>query len=340
MKRLIQSDLTKILIFFILTLISAAVVSPWLYNMGKFVAEVGESRNLNVVMNWLAQKCAHAEFPRYFNRALVICALVLAGPFIMWMRLGKDTRQPRPSPWRIKLPKHCTAHDPGQALTRNPHAFLHLVTGFLLTGSLLTLMVWLLLMTGWFSLQHPIDWWLVTRESLGSAVFSAIIEEWIFRGIILGIFLRAMRPAPAIVIVSLFYASIHFLLPPVGVKVINPGDADAGFRMVALVARRFLSPQDFSLGFISLLVVGLILAYARYRTASLWLPIGLHIGWGYVHRIFQIITELSGDHLASAEVIIGADRKSGLLPLSLLIATGLLVHVFVQISEEKRKLRT
>jgi|TARA_B110000908_G_scaffold148622_1_gene181227 membrane protease YdiL (CAAX protease family) len=339
-KRLIQSDITKTLIFFTLTVVIAAVVSPWLYNVGKFIAEVGETRNLNVLMNWLAQKCDHAEFPRYFNRALLLCALVLAGPFIMWMRLGKEARQPRRNPWRIKLPKHSIAHDYGQALVHNRRGFLHLVTGFLLAACLLTLMVWFLLAIGWFSLEHPVKWFVAIRESLLSAAFVSVFEEWIFRGMMLGIFLRAMRPFAAIAVVSIFYASIHFLLPPDGVKLLNPGEADAGFRMISLVFQRFMSPQEFLLSFITLLVVGLILGYARYRTASLWLPIGLHAGWVFVHRVFQHIAELSGDHLASAEVLIGADRKSGLLPLSLLIPTGLLVHVFLQISSDRNKLES
>lgn len=336
-KRLLQSDLTKIFLFIILTVIGAALISPLLYNIGKFVAEVAESRQLNTAINWLAQKCADAEFPQYFNQALLLCTILLAGPFIAWMRLGKDTRQPRRGPWQIKLPTHSVAHDSGQPLYRNPHATLHLITGFLLAGSLLTLMVWLLLQTGWFKLIHPVEWFNTTRNALGAAVISSFIEEFIFRGIILGIFLRALKPGAAIVIVSIFYASIHFLLPPNGVEVINPGSIDAGFRMIGLVAQRFMNPEEFILSFITLLVAGLILAYARYRTASLWLPIGLHAGWVFVIQIFHNIAELSGEHLATAEVLIGPDRISGLLPLSLLFATGLLVHVFIQVSSEKRQ---
>jgi membrane protease YdiL (CAAX protease family) len=336
-KRLIQSDITKILIFFILTTACAAAITPWLYNAGMMLVEVTETRPTSAVISWLAQKCDHAELPRYFNRALLLCALILTGPFIMWMKLGKEGKQPRRNPWRLQLPKHSIAHHHGQALTRNPRAWLHFTTGFLLAGSLLMLMIWLLLLTGWFSLTPQLDWVRATQESLVSAAFAGLIEEWIFRGVILGIFLRALRPTMAIVTVSLFFAFIHFLLPPDGVKVLNPDSLDSGFRMISLIAQRFMHPQTFTLSFVSLFVIGLILAYARYRTASLWLPIGLHTGWFFVHRIFQHMAELSGDHLSSMELFISADRKSGLLPLCLLIATGLFVHVFVQISEEKRE---
>lgn len=336
-KRLLQSDITKTLIFFILTTACAAAITPWLYNAGMMLVEVEATHRTSPVITWLAQKCAHAELPRYFNRAMLLCALLLIGPFIMWMRLGQTGKQPRQSPWRLRLPEHSIAHDHGQPLTRNPRAWLHLTTGFLLAGSLLTLMVWLLLLTGWFSLTHPLDWIEATRESLASAAFAGLVEEWIFRGILLGIFLRSLRPAVAIVSVSLLFAALHFLLPPDGVKVMNPDSLDSGFRMISLIIQRFMHPQTFALSFITLFAMGLILAYARYRTASLWLPIGLHTGWVFVHRIFQHMAELSGKHLAHMEVFIGADRKSGLLPLCLLIATGLLVHVFVQISDESRE---
>lgn len=336
-KRLIQSDLTKLLVFFILTVVFAAIISPWLYNLGKFLAEVGESRQFNVIMNWLAQKSANAGFSSYFNYSLILCALLLAGPFIMWLNLGNKNSQPLPSPWRIKLPEHTIAHENGQALCHNSHARLHLATGFLLTGGLLTLAVWSLLAIGWFSLDHPVQWWQTTRNAMASAAILAIFKEWIFRGIILGIFMRAMRPAPAIVFVSLIYAFIHFFLPPEDIQIDAPCAADSGFIMLKLVSQHLLRPEQFAFGFISLATMGLILAYARYRSSSLWLPIGLHAGWIFSHRSLQKITEFNPDHPSLSKLLIGPDGISGILPLLLLITTGLLLHVFAQISEEKRQ---
>ena len=333
--RLFQSDITKLFVFFILTIVGATIISPWVYNVGMFLAEVGESRKLNSILHWVAQQSANATFTDCFNFSLVLCALLLAGPFIMWLSLGNETRQSLPSPWRIRLPKNAIANENGQSLCHNSHAGLHLATGFLLTGGLLTLAVWLLLIIGWLSLDHPVQWWQATRNALASAAILAIVMGWLFQGMILGIFLRAMRPAPAIISISLIFAFIHFFLPSEAVQIDDPCTADAGFRMLKLVTQNLMNPQAFAFGFISLAAAGLILGYARYRTASLWLPIGLHAGWIFAHRSLQQITDLDPDHPTPSKLLIGDDRISGILPLCLLIITGLLVHIFAQTSDNK-----
>jgi len=341
-KRLIQSDLTKILIFFTLTSIAAAIISPWLYNAGKMIAEVAESRGSNSLLLWFAQKCDSVDFPQYFNRALLLSSLLLAGPFIMWMRIGKGPKPLRKKPWGLRLPNSSVAHSShsvGQPLRHNDRGLLHLCVGVFLASSLMLLMMWMLILSGWFTLERPALWWDVIKSVTLSSVLIALIGEWIFRGVFLGICLRSMRPSVAIVIVSACFAAVHFLSPPAGVHLTEPGNWDAGFRMMALIGQRFLHLHHFLMPFLTLFVVGLILAYARYRTASLWLPIGLHIGWVLVHRIFQPITEISGEHLAVADLFISADRKAGILPLCLLFAAGLLVHVFIRVSEEKRSAR-
>ena len=336
-KRFFQSDITKTLLFFILTITAAAITSPWLYNVGMFLAEVGEVRHLNRGLNWLATKAADNGFPAYYKMTLVICAMLLAGPFIMWMNLANKSSQPIPGPWRIKLPRRSLVHDSGQPLCHNPTAKLHLATGFLLTGGLLTLAVWLLLTLGWFSLDHPVEWAQAMRAALVSAAVLALVKEWLFRGMMLGIFLRSMRPAPAIVAVSLLYALIHLLLPNDTVHIANPDKADAGFRLLGLMCMQIMNLREFVFSLLSLTAVGLILGYARYRTASLWLPVGLHAGWVFSHQSLQQITMFDPDNPPLSGLLIGTDGISGLLPLFLLITTGLLVHVFARISNLKRQ---
>ena len=49
----------------------------------------------------------------------------------------------------------------------------------------------------------------------------------------------------------------------------------AGFYLLGQILTRFGDPVPMISGFGTLLVVGLVLGYARWRTASLWLPAGL-----------------------------------------------------------------
>ncbi len=339
-KRLLQSDITKLLVYFALTLAGAAAVSPLLFNLGKFIAEVGETRNLNVVMNWIAQKCAHEEFGYFFKLSLLLCALCLAAPLVSWMRLENAAADPPVSPWRIRLPKHSTASDHGQPLRHNRHGWLHLATGFLLAGSLLTLMVWLLLVTGWFRLEQPDGWLGSLGAALATALLVATVSEWVFRGALLGIFLRSMRPAAALVAVSLVFTAVHFLMTSKGIALRHPDGLDAGFRMLGQLGTQLTNPQVFLPGSVPAFFAGMILAYARYRTASLWLPVGLHAGWLFVHLLFLDLAVAGKGSLPLMQVMIGNDRLSGVLPLCLLVTTGVLVHVFVQISGGWRKLET
>jgi len=303
------------------------------------IAEVSAPRTKGSLVAWIAQYSDHADFAQFFHLSLISCALLLAGPFIMWMRIGQTPKSRHQKPWSLKLPEHSIAHDTGQVLRSNNRGWLHLGTGVLLTSSLILMMMWLLLHTGWFRLEQPVMWLEAAKKSLLPAVFIAIFLEVIFRGILLGICLRPMRPITAMLAVSFLFALVHFLYPINGINVSEPEKWDAGFRMWGLIGQRFAHPVSFLLPFLSVFFIGLILAYARFRTASLWLPVGLHLGWIFVYRIFKPITEINGEHLDSASFFISADRDSGLLPLSLLLATALLVHVFAQISEEKRNTR-
>ena len=334
--RLIQSDFSKVILFCTLTIIASAIASPWIYNVGMLLAEVGKSRALNPLLDWLANRCADATFASFYNYTLLGCAIILAGPFIMWCKLSNQSSLQPSKPWRIRLPTSANTRQNGQALCRNPKAKLHLVIGFLITGSLVSVSIYLLEMIAWFSFIQPADYWGAIRSGLLSAIVITVVSEWLFRGILMGIFIRAMRPAMAMVFISLFYAIIYSLLPTGNEIIANPDKADAGFRMIITIAENLLTPEKFTFSFMLLFSLGLVLAYARYRTASLWLPIGLHFGFIFPCQALQQLTESGTQHSPLSRLLIGTDGRSGLLPFCLLLLSALLVHIFIQLSESKR----
>lgn len=254
----------------------------------------------------------------------------------MWCKLSNQSSLQPSKPWRIRLPTSANTRQNGQALCRNPKAKLHLVIGFLITGSLVSISIYLLEMIAWFSFIQPADYWGAIRSGLLSAIVITLVSEWLFRGILMGIFIRAMRPAMAMVFISLFYAIIYSLLPTGNEIIANPDKADAGFRMIITIAENLLTPEKFTFSFMLLFSLGLVLAYARYRTASLWLPIGLHFGFIFPYQALQQLTESGTQHSPLSRLLIGADGRSGLLPFCLLLLSALLVHVFIQLSESKR----
>jgi membrane protease YdiL (CAAX protease family) len=223
----------------------------------------------------------------------------------------------------------------GQPLLRNPKRVFHWATGFLLAGSILALMNWLMLLTDWFAFKHPVDWFPALARAFSAAVVFSILSEWLFRGVLLGILLRSLRPGLAILGISLLYACLHFLFPMDRLHISDPGNADAGFRFILKMATHLASYLGDALGFITLIFSGLILSYTRYRTASLSLSIGLQTGWLFVLFLSHDIIAFSNANLGKLEAVIGTDRRSGFVPLLFLVATGLLVHVFIQISGRK-----
>ena len=118
---------------------------------------------------------------------------------------------------------------------------------------------------------------------LGKIVVPTVVvpplEEWMIRGLLLGMWLKFSKPLTACVGTSLFFAFIHFLKPPDGSVITDPASAWAGFELLGKVLFHFTNPRFFVTEFATLFLGGMILAWARVRTGALWFAIGLHAGW-------------------------------------------------------------
>jgi membrane protease YdiL (CAAX protease family) len=336
-QRLFQSDLAKVILFFILTVVTSAIIAPWLYNAGMLLAEVGKSRSLNPALDWLAERCSGASFATFYKSALLGCALILGGPFIMWCRLLHPNSQAHQHPWRLRIPNPANSTQAGQALGRNPQAKIQFVVGFLITASLTTLSMWWLKTIGWLSFEPSDDYILVIGYALVSAMFIAVVHELLFRGMLMGMCLRALGPVMAIICISLAYATVLSILPSDNMSLTKPDQADAGFRMITTIIKDLFTPEKFTFGFITAFTFGLVLAYARYRTASLWLPIGLHFGMAFILRGLQPIITAEKQRPPMAKLFIGSDGMSGILPLCLMLAAALLVHISLQVLYNKHQ---
>ena len=76
--------------------------------------------------------------------------------------------------------------------------------------------------------------------------------------------------------------------------------------------------------FAPLLALGGVLAYARWRTASLCLPIGLHAGWIFTNMILGGVTMAASRPDSILWVISGASPTQGLVPLAGILIAGVL----------------
>jgi membrane protease YdiL (CAAX protease family) len=331
----------KIFLYVAGVLILGAALAPVLYNLGKGLAETTAHKQTNHVVKWLADAAARSPFPRFFDRTMLFSGLVLLFPLLALLRRGKGDLKFIDTPWAVRLSGTPAASDLGQPLRPNRHGWIHLICGFLVAGCLLMLSGWLMVRAGFFvwkdapasatgevnAFMEKIQWGKAAKAVLPGAIIVAIIEEILFRGVLLGIFMRAMRPGLAIATLSLLFAFVHFLSPPPGASVADPDAANAGFVLLGQIFSRYADPVSLLSRFMVLAAVGVVLANARYRTASLWLPIGLHAGWVLGVGMFKAATWPAKTGTPMMHWIVGDTLIEGLLPLSIVIFTGFLVQV-------------
>jgi membrane protease YdiL (CAAX protease family) len=342
-----RSDVLKVVLYVAATLVMGAAVAPWLYNCGMGIAEVTASKDTNGVLKWIGDAAMRSKdnFPRFFDRAVLLSALVLIGPLLAWLRLGRGGERYRDTPWSLRLPDSVVTGR-GQPLRKNPQGWAELVFGFALAGGLLLVSGWVLVNGGFFMWRDAaestrgapnpfvteIDWSRILPKAGISAVVAAVVEDVLFWGVLLGIFLRAMRPALAIGGLSFLFAFVHFLEPPTGVRIHDPEALNAGFLLLAEILGRFADPLPFVSTFLVHFAIGCVLALARYRTASLWLPVGLHAGWVFSYLSFKEATHAVAGLPPFAGWLVGSSLKEGTLPLAVVIITGFMVALFTRSS--------
>lgn len=288
------------------SLVMAAVISPWLYQGGKHLAARAAAEDLPALFEWLGAACGRARFGRYFDRSMLLSALVFM-PFlyrrIRFLRSGPEAAvQGAPLCWRERM--------------------LRIVAGAVVSGVILWLTGALLAACGAFEVRERLPTaGMFFSKVLVPAVGASLLEEWLFRGVLLGLWLRYTRPVAACVGSSLLFAFLHFLQPPAGTMIADPSHAFAGFRFFGEILLHFSDPRFFIADFFSLFAVGLILAWARLRTGSLWFGIGLHAGWIIAFKGFNLIHQ-SSESSALRPWGVGEDLRSGIVPLVALAFTA------------------
>ena len=308
------SDVWKVWLYPAAALALGAWISPLLYNAGKALAEVSSNKITNAPLNGLAGVCRGSEFPPFDAAGLVLAAVVRWFPWREWLH-ARHRAEPDPQSWRLRFLDGAGLTTRGQPLRQNPQGLRQAGAGFLWVAGL-----WLAPAVVWGPVgaclpHHPHGGLaaaiLVTMA--GSLGLAAVLEVF-FRGVALGVFLNAMRPAAALVMSALLFALVLMAMPVPGETVADPEAAGTGFEMLRLAAWRFAAWPGLCGQFAPLLALGGLLAYARWRTASLWLPGGLHAGWLFAHAM----PATSGTQ--------GPVLSATLTPLAGLLLAGWLTH--------------
>jgi membrane protease YdiL (CAAX protease family) len=285
-------DIGKILAYFGAVILLGALLAPPLYWAGQALAARG-------MMKFLAD----TEFQKFFNRGMLIAAIVLLWPTVKWLRVG-GVRE--------------------LGLEADALWWRRVAVGFVIAGALVAVLGAAYLAAEVYRWKRPPPWE-KTPPLLLSAFIVALIEESLFRGAILGLFRRAMRPWPAIISTGAIFSALHFLKPDESVQVERVHWL-AGFELVPHVFHQFGEPMLLLGGFTTIFVLGMMLADVTIRTRSLWMAIGLHAGLVFIKMSFSKLTKRESAHLPW----IGEELQIGLVPVIVLIITWVIARLYLR----------
>ena len=305
---ILRSEVLKVTVYLLATVLLGALLAPPLFLFCKWVVaeswlEGGPLDSLNVALE-------RSNFSRYFNRAMLLAAVLMIYPTVRWIRYGlNDTDRFKSS----------------IALKTNPDRWKQLAMGFGLAVVPLLLMGWMYVNVGYYRPRSADDfeWSRVIIKALTAAAGAAVLEELFFRWGLMGLILRTARPFRALLFVTFVYTLVHFLKPPSRLETPDV-NWSTGFWMAGQIFAQFGNPIFVIAEFATLFTVGWILGYVRLKTSSLWMGIGLHAGWVFGIKVFSPVTRKK---MALADMLpwAGQDLKIGIIPMIVVLLTGIVV---------------
>lgn len=236
-------------------LLGGALLAPWLWSL---VQQLAPGSSL-----------AHQPFRRYVDRSLLGVALLGLWPmarigwFPGWRSLGLG--------WT--------------AVSRK-----QLLTG--LAGGMMSLALVAATAIGFrartWNSDHPLGLFLLHgARALGAAVAVSVMEEILFRGMILGSFRRRYPFVRSALASATLFAVVHFFRHPESPDPVGPWTG------LVMLGRMISGLAEFGALFPGMLTLGLIgwlLAWCREKTGALWLPLGLHAGWIFWFKSYHFLT--------------------------------------------------
>ncbi|MFV0416498.1 MAG: lysostaphin resistance A-like protein [Chthoniobacterales bacterium] len=290
-----MNPLLKIALYLLVVGLCAIFISPAAYWFIHWLIDLGFTP-LAFLENF--------PFHRYFSRTLQVSAIVLAPLLAWWLSIRTLTQL---------------------GLEKNPRRLKDLTLGLNSALIPLTILAIIYFVFAFYRFQNEPEFTKLFRI-LGTAAVVACLEEFFFRGVLLGLAVRSFGKWKGALFSALIFAVVHFLRPA-RLPDSAPVDWGSGWSQLFSFTHGLPTLYLLSFGFASLLLSGLILAWATLKTKSLYLPIGIHAAWVFGQQSLQVIGKFTPSPKTAALPWVGPNLVSGavptgLLPLLALISTA------------------
>ncbi len=270
--------------------LAACLISPPVYWAFEKFAEAG----------WFSS-LSDFPFHRFFSRTAQICMIVALVPVAFHLRI-----------FRLS----------GLGLQKNPFALRDGVTG--LFTALLPVLILAALYIAWdvYRPRKELNTALFVRIFLTAGVV-AMIEEFLFRGVFLSLAVKAVGTVKGMLLVSGIFALVHFLKPAKASE--ETVTWLSGFSQIAAIFDNLPPWPVLGFAFCSLLLAGLVLAWATIKTRSLWAAIGLHAGWILAQQGLNAYAKFRAKPPEEFLPWVGPNVVSGVVPTGLLPLVAILI---------------
>ena len=249
-----------ILVYLIAVFIGAAIAAPLVWKA------VFSDAPIFGFLNFLE---SHDDYYRYFNRCLLLLALLGLGILARftgidsWKEIG----------WEMPK-KHWRKLGGG------------LLLGFA-SSIAIALIPMLLGAREWKPPQSLTEWTTLLLGAVPTAIVVALIEETLFRGFLFGLLRRDVVWRWAAVVSSLIFASLHFLDQRPQIDDIG---WTSGFTAIPLLIHDFSNDPYWLPQFCNLVLSGMIMCGLWQRTGNLYCSIGVHAGWVFCIKTNMFLT--------------------------------------------------
>jgi membrane protease YdiL (CAAX protease family) len=254
-------------------------------------------------------------FHRYLSRSIQVSALVLLLPLLRSLRirsLSAFSLVPNPCPFR----------DLGIGMAAGLLCMALMIPCFLRFGACTLSSQWKA------TLVHAFP------GVAATAVAVALLEEFLFRGVLLGLLRQVVVPSMAVFLAAIPFAILHFFNLPracVGGGAGGGGESVnwlSGLSSLAQVIST-LPPWPLLLwGAATLFLAGLLLGWLTVRTGSLHAAMGLHGVWILGQQLFNKVLVFESDTIVLLPLI-GPSQCSGAVPTGLIPLGALLLGGFL-----------